>query len=99
MPTARYDGFAQWYDDMFMRRPGEGSDTRELAVQLLGDGPGELLDVGCGTGFHAHAFEDRAWTMTGVDVSDDMLRLARERGVNVVRADAQDLPFGDGAFD
>jgi SAM-dependent methyltransferase len=37
--------------------------------------------------------------VTGVDISDDQLRLARERGVDVVRADATDLPFEDAAFD
>ena len=37
--------------------------------------------------------------MTGVDVSEDMLRRAREREVSVVRSDATELPFEDASFD
>ncbi len=37
--------------------------------------------------------------MTGVDVSVEQLELARRRGVDVVQADASDLPLGDGTFD
>ena len=39
------------------------------------------------------------WSPTGVDVSDDMLRLARARGLDVVQADATALPFPDDSFD
>ncbi|MFN2472045.1 MAG: class I SAM-dependent methyltransferase [Gaiellaceae bacterium] len=37
--------------------------------------------------------------VTGVDVSEDQLRLARSRGVEVVLADAEELPFDDASFD
>jgi SAM-dependent methyltransferase len=93
--TPRYDGLADWYDREFA---GPGI-ARETALRLLGCGPGKLLDVACGTGAHAAAFAEHAWTVTGVDISDDQLRLARERGVDVVRADAADLPFEDASFD
>ncbi len=97
-PTARYDGLAEWYDRDFLG-DALGSPTRETAARLLGDGPGRLLDVGCGTGWYTTAFRDHGWTVTGVDVSADMLRLARERGLDVVQADAASLPFDDGSFD
>ena len=75
MPTlARYDGLADWYDAEFAR-PAE--DARAIALRLLGEGPGRLIDVGCGTGAHTAAFEEHGWTAVGVDVSDDQLRLAR----------------------
>jgi SAM-dependent methyltransferase len=96
---ARYDGVADWYEHEFMGRPGAGSDTRDVAAQLLGDGPGRLLDVGCGTGVYAEALAERGWTVTGVDVSEDMLRFARSRGLDVVHADARSLPFDPDTFD
>jgi len=92
---ARYDGLADWYDGVFA---GPGP-ARETVLRLLGDGPGTLLDVGCGTGAHTVAMAERGWSVTGVDISDDQLRLARARGVDVVRADAAVLPFEDAQFD
>jgi SAM-dependent methyltransferase len=94
---ARYDGIADWYDREFL---GELHDPgQEAAVRLLGRGPGRLLDVGCGTGAKTLEFRDSGWEITGVDLSDDMLRLASDRGLEVVRADAAALPFDDASFD
>jgi SAM-dependent methyltransferase len=96
--TARYDGLAEWYDAEFADGDS-GRSARAVVLRLLGDGPGRLLDVGCGTGAHTAAFAEAGWDVTGVDVSDDQLRLARARQVDVVKADASKLPFGDASFD
>jgi SAM-dependent methyltransferase len=94
---ARYDGIADWYDTEFL---GEVHDPgREAAARLLGPGPGALLDLGCGTGAQTIAFRDQGWEVTGVDLSEDMLRRAVDRGLEVVRADAAELPFADASFD
>lgn len=37
--------------------------------------------------------------MIGVDLSEDMLRRARTKGVEVIQADASALPFVDASFD
>lgn len=94
---ARYDGIADWYDTQFLNElhdPG-----RAAAVRLLGPGCGSLLDVGCGTGAQTVAFRDGGWEVTGVDASEDMLRRARDRGLDVVQADASALPFEEATFD
>jgi SAM-dependent methyltransferase len=96
--SAFYDGFADWYDREFAPDPLTG-EQHEAVVRLLGDGSGTLVDVGCGTGAHTAALAARGWDVTGVDVSEDMLRLARERGLHVVQADAVALPFEDASFD
>jgi SAM-dependent methyltransferase len=93
--VARYDGIADWYDAIC----AQSSFTTTIALRLLGDRHGQLLDVGCGTGAHTVAFSRHGWDVTGVDVSMDQLRLARERGVDVVQADATALPFDDESFD
>ena len=66
---------------------------------LLGDGPGRLLDVGCGGGAHAVELAAHGWSVTGVDVSAAQVELARVRGIDAVEADAAQLPFEDASFD
>jgi SAM-dependent methyltransferase len=96
--TARYDGLADWYDEEFLPTPLEG-DAWHVVRPLLGKGAGDLLDLGCGTGGLSIAMAELGWTVTGVDLSEDMLRRARERGVDVLLANATDLPFEDASFD
>ena len=95
---ARYDGTADWYDTEFL---GDLHDHGLGAgLRLLGPGPGRLLDLGCGTGAHTAVFRDRGgWHVTGIDASEDMLRRARYRGLDVFQADASVLPFEDASFD
>jgi ubiquinone/menaquinone biosynthesis C-methylase UbiE len=95
--TARYDGIAEWYDRFAASELGLAD--RALVVALLGRSSGRLVDVGCGTGVHSVAFAELGWSVTGVDVSADQLRLARARGLEVVQAPAEQLPFEDASFD
>lgn len=98
MTQARYDGLADWYDQEFQPDPLRG-EAWETLVDLLGEPAGALVDVGCGTGSHAAGLEALGWSVTGVDASEDMLRRAREKGVDVVHADARSLPFEACSFD
>jgi len=98
MGSTRYDEIAEWYDAEFATT-SLGNSACTIVLHLLGDGPGKLLDVGCGGGAHALAFAKRGWMVTGVDISPAQLELARKRGVEVVEADATALPFEDESFD
>ncbi len=95
----RYDGLADWYDDHLAAFTLAATDVLE---RLLGDGPGSCLDLCCGTGLHLPTLTRLGWTVTGVDISADQLRLARDRAdesVELIQADATALPFEDGRFD
>jgi glycogen(starch) synthase len=74
----------------------------ESALAPLRAGPPmRILDVGCGPG-RALAPLALHHEMTGCDVSAEMLDEARRRcppQVQLVRADARALPFGDESFD
>ncbi|MBT4444965.1 MAG: class I SAM-dependent methyltransferase, partial [Waddliaceae bacterium] len=38
-----------------------------------------MLDVGCGTGKHAEIFADMGYAVHGIDLSEDMLAIARKQ--------------------
>ena len=62
---------------------------------------GKILDVGCGTGALAERLAGEGYEVTGVDPSDGMLDVLRERApsITAVHADGTDLPFADDTFD
>jgi ubiquinone/menaquinone biosynthesis C-methylase UbiE len=93
---------ARTYDEL---RPADAlwHESIELLVQL-GDLRGRrVLDVGCGTGRLAALLAERhLCRVWGVDVSPEMLAVARERvprGVGLKLARAEDLPFRDATFE
>ena len=61
------------------------------ALRLSGVG----LDLGVGTGI----FSVEIGVRVGVDPAINMLRIAKDRGVDVVQTVGENLPFRDGLFD
>src|SRR5438876_8570688 len=96
MGNVRYDGIAEWYEGF---RPALKPDELDALQRLLGPGGGRCLDIGCGTGVSTAAVAELGWSAVGVDLSPDMLEVARGRGLEIVQASADALPFDDGAFD
>jgi SAM-dependent methyltransferase len=99
--TAAYDEIADWYEDEFLAPRGlSGEDPLgidDALRDLLGEGRGTCLEVGCGTGIRAAAVRALGWAPAGIDLSAGMLRHARGR-LPVCRADAGRLPFRDGCI-
>src|SRR5579859_6234168 len=95
MPGARYDGYAEWYDDW---RAGNVAGNAAEVAALLGPGDGLCLDLGCGTGLLFDALAATGRTVAGLDRSADQLRFARRRSPRVVQADGAALPFRDEGF-
>lgn len=76
-----------------------------VLADYIGDATGQaVLDVGTGTGRAAIALARLGAVVTGVDASEEMLRVARQRAdaagvaVRFERGDAHALPFPDGSF-
>lgn len=69
-------------------------------VEWLGAEPGEqILDLGCGDGQLTLRLAQSRAAVRGVDASPEMARAARERGVPVDVAPAEQLPYPDAEFD
>lgn len=105
--------FVDWLTDRVARRP-TGSRARavygaeevhDFARRAIldtlelerGD---DLLEVGCGGGLLLRDALARGARATGIDHSEDMVELARERapGAEVLLASAENLPFADETF-
>ncbi len=61
----------------------------------------KVLDLGCGSGRASQHLLDKELSVTGIDFSQEMLKLAEKRvpGVNFQKMDMRKLTFPDGAFD
>ena len=91
-----------------MKRSVEGLDGAgewETLKSLLPDFRGKrLLDLGCGYGWHCiYAMEQGAASATGIDISEKMLAVAREKThypqVTYKRMALEEMDFPDGSFD
>jgi ubiquinone/menaquinone biosynthesis C-methylase UbiE len=59
---------------------------------------GPVLDVGCGPGRDGLLLKNRGVDITGVDASEEMVRIATSRGLSAVVGDFMALPFPDDSF-
>ena len=65
---------------------------------------GRILDLCCGTARHSILLRNRGWSVLGLDISPNLLTIARERAkergaaFSLVRGDMTHLPFRSGIF-
>jgi SAM-dependent methyltransferase len=70
-----------------------------LGRELRGMPPGRALDIGAGAGGNTRVLVDRGWQALALEYSADGAQIARERGIQVVRADAMAVPIRDESVD
>src|SRR5699024_12874750 len=61
-----------------------------------------VLDIGCGSGYGTYKLKELAYEVTGIDISEKMVQLAKNHLGNDVPlyvGSVEDLPFNDEAFD
>jgi ubiquinone/menaquinone biosynthesis C-methylase UbiE len=99
-----WDKAASYYDRSWQRQLAP-AQVRLLALADLRAGE-RVLDIACGTGvvtFAAAAAVGSTGTVLGTDLSDEMIKLARERNgdahVGFERMDAEELVLADASFD
>lgn len=76
--------------------PPPGDAEIDFLRGIFGEG-GALLDVACGAGRYTIPLAHAGYAMTGVDLSDEFLNVAKERepGIDWHRGDIRDLPWVD----
>lgn len=94
------------YDQWYMTKMGRFVDDIETACafELFSPEQGQkILDVGCGTGNFSVKLSEKGAVVTGIDVSDDMLSIARTKSgalpITYINMDLYQLEFQDNTFD
>ncbi|HET8836635.1 MAG TPA: class I SAM-dependent methyltransferase [Gemmatimonadales bacterium] len=98
--------FEEWFGEEYLQLyPHRDGAEADRAVGLIAERvamePGwRVLDVGCGAGRHARAFEQARTRCVGLDLSAALLRVARTvTGSPLVRADMRALPIRPRSMD
>jgi SAM-dependent methyltransferase len=98
--------FEEWFGEDYLRLyPHRDDADAERAVRLIGRTVGlepgwRVLDVACGAGRHARAFEEAGARCFGLDLSATLLRLARQvTDAPLIRADMRHLPVRPASMD
>jgi ubiquinone/menaquinone biosynthesis C-methylase UbiE len=89
-----------WYEQPD-NRPLVELEKKALLEMMMPRKGETLLDVGCGTGYFSLYFSQNDLQVVGLDCSEDMLNIARQKGnrLPLVMGDAHRLPFPDETFD
>lgn len=84
----------KYFDDL--------SDVPYIDTFLTYLKPGaHILDVGCGNGNFSRYIQRKGYTCEGIDLSPEMLRIAKERvpGIPFILKDMKHLDYPDASFD
>ncbi len=94
-----FDKIARTYDRLNrLMTLGLDRRWRRRAVRDL---HGNVLDIACGTGDMVQELQKRGCLVTGVDLSEEMLTIAKSKAptATYMIADAEHLPFENDCFD
>jgi len=104
----------QWYELLFEnyarkydKEPfvcGTAGECDFIEEEIARDKSLKIIDIGCGTGRHTIELTKRGYNVTGVDLSENQIKRAREKAqeaglaIDFQTQDARNLPF-NGEFD
>lgn len=99
----------QWYEELFenygMKYDNENftrGTTGEcdfIEKEINSNKQSSILDIGCGTGRHSIELSKRGYTVTGIDLSESLLKRAQDKAskhnlqISFKKYDARELPF------
>ncbi len=97
-----FDRYAKYYDMLYSDKDYEKEcDVLEdIFRAYCARKPLTILDAGCGTGNHAISLRKRGFRVTGIDGSEQMIRIAREKArMNQVDVDFRVMKLANLTFE
>jgi ubiquinone/menaquinone biosynthesis C-methylase UbiE len=95
----------QWYEDNAAQyahtiSPFANYELINRFVQLVPPG-GQILDAGCAAGRDSKIFFDKHFTVTGIDITKNLIEIATHEypEINFQQADFLNIPFQNNSFD
>tara|TARA_Y100000389_G_scaffold122212_1_gene119589 strand:- start:641 stop:1402 length:762 start_codon:yes stop_codon:yes gene_type:complete len=74
------DLYSQYYDLLYQDKDYQHEvDYVDRLIIDTGKSVKTILDIGCGTGKHAEMFCNKGYKVHGIDISEDMLKIAKKR--------------------
>jgi len=96
----QYKNIAKWYDRII--EPLNRS-LKQIGLKMYPPKAGmDVLDIGCGTGSHLKLYQDKGCNVFGIDLSEAMLNVARQKlgdKADLQFLDATNTTFSDNKFD
>ena len=96
----------EYYNDTFRKNRGFSHEPNRLLIDTVrGTAPGTALDLAMGQGRNALYLASQNWTVTGIDVSDEGINIAREEAaqrklsLETINADIDEWELGQNRFD
>lgn len=101
---ALYSRLAEYYDDIYWWKDyGREVNFLVEVFEKYGVRVKRILDVACGTGNHAKLLTMRGYQVTGIDISEDVLKVAKKKvgsSATLIKGDMRNLnAVVDGVFD
>ncbi|MBD2256151.1 methyltransferase domain-containing protein [Pseudanabaena sp. FACHB-2040] len=101
-----YDNIAEIYDQTRWLTKSIAEEVADFILTLVKATPETtFLEPGVGTGLNVLPLVRRGYSVTGIDVSKEMLKQLYQKlheipkNLRLIHADASQLPFPDGSFD
>jgi len=93
-----YDVSAEEFSKRFQRVADnmKGYEFPRFIELLLGK---RILNLGCGSGEHSVYFKEKGLEVISIDLSSEMIRLCKEKGLNAFVMDVEQLDFEKNSFD
>ena len=79
-----FEKYAEFYDSLYEDKnyQEECNFVKSIFESYAEKEINSILDLGCGTGSHALFFAEMGYQVTGVDFSENMLKIAREKAAH-----------------
>ena len=79
-----FEEYSEYYDALYGNKDYSGETAYVVnLIQAYRPGSVLLLDLGCGTGKHLALFREAGFDVKGIDLSEKMIRLAKERNPSI----------------